>query len=66
MLFFQRHAGENDKQVCEYGKLVERGGRAEDCARDGGRQKQDPSSRPAGEEGESMHHFDIQLPPIVP
>lgn len=52
--------------VCEHNKLLEVGVHAAERARYGRRQKQDPSSRPAGEEGESAHHFDIQLPPIVP
>lgn len=54
------------KGARERGEVLERGGRAEDGACDGARQQRDPSSRPAGERGESAHHFDIQLAPIVP
>lgn len=60
MLIFQQHTSKNQKQVYEYKKVLQ-SGRQGTAPSHGGPQKQDPTSHTAGEEGESIYHFEIQL-----
>lgn len=60
MLIFQQHTSKNQKQVYEYKKVLQ-SGRQGTAPSHGGPQKQDPTSHTAGEEGESVYHFEIQL-----
>lgn len=60
MLIFQQHPSKNLKQVHEYEKVLQRG-RKGTVPSHGGPEKQDPTSHAAGEEGESIYHFEIQL-----
>lgn len=60
MLIFQQHASKNQKQVFEYEKVLQSGWQGT-APSHGGPQKQDPTSRTAGEEGERIYHFEIQL-----
>lgn len=60
MLIFQQHTSKNQKQVCQYEKVLQ-SGRQGTAPSHGGPEKRDPTSRAAGEEGESIYHFEIQL-----
>lgn len=65
MLIFQQHTSKNQKQVYEYEKVLQ-SGRQGTAPSHGGPQKQDPTSITAGEEGESIYHFEIQLLLLFP
>lgn len=63
MIIFQQHTSKNQKQVPEYEKVMQSGSQGT-APSHGGPRKQDPTSRTAGEEGESIYHFEIQLPSL--
>lgn len=60
MLIFQQHTSKKQKQVHEYEKVLQ-SGKQGTAPSHGGPQKQDPTTRTAGEEGESIYHFETQL-----
>lgn len=64
MLIFQQQTPKNQKQVLECVKVLQ-SGRQGTAPSHGGPQTQDTTSRTAGEEGESIYHFEIQLLLIV-
>lgn len=60
MLIFQQHSGKIQKQVYEYKKVLQ-SGRQGTAPSHGGPQTEPPTGHTAGEEGESIYHFEIQL-----
>lgn len=64
MLIFQQHTSKKLKQAHEYKKVLQ-SGKQGTAPSHGGQQKADPTTRTAGEAGESIYHFEKSTPLIV-
>lgn len=66
MLIFWQHTGKNTTESYEWKKVLQRSGRQAAAPSHGGPRQPDATCDTAGEEGESVYHFEIQLTPLLP
>lgn len=64
MLIFWQHTGKYTTESYEWKKVLLRSGRQAAAPSHGGPRKPDATCDTAGEEGESVYHFEIQLTPL--
>lgn len=64
MLIFCQHTGKTTTDLYEWKKVLQRSGRHAAAPSHGGPRQPDATCDTAGEEGESVYHFEIQLTPL--
>lgn len=65
MLIFWQHTGKkNPTESYEWKKVLQRSGRQAAAASHSGPRQPEATSDTAGEEGESVYHFEIQVTPL--